>query len=287
MGSSRMGDLVGYLRRNPSLIVGLALLLALALFSGLGRLVVDVAGARPLSSPAMKPPSVEHPFGTDRLGRDVLATMIAGTPLTLRIGFVAGGLGVGIATILAFIAAYYGGAVDGLIRGVVDTGLTIPSLVILVVVAVSIGGGITINQMALVVASTAWLWPTRTMRSQVLSLKERAYVEVARMSGMRGLEIIVRELVPNLLPYIVASLVGSVSSAVLASIGLETLGLGHLDSPSIGVTIYWLIYYSAVLNGWWWWFVPPIVIIVIVFIGLFLTSTGMDELANPKLRRTV
>ena len=89
------------------------------------------------------------------------------------------------------------------------------------------------------------------------------------------------------LPYIVASFVGSVSSAVLASIGLETLGLGHLNSPSIGVTIYWLIYYSAVLNGWWWWFVPPIVIIVIVFVGLFMTSTGMDELANPKLRRTV
>ena len=88
------------------------------------------------------------------------------------------------------------------------------------------------HQMALVVARTAWLWPTRTIRSQVLSLKERAYGEVARMSGMRGLDIIVSELMPSLLPYIVATLVGSVSSGVLASIGLEALGLGIWIPPA-------------------------------------------------------
>ena len=101
----------------------------------------------------------------------------------------------------------------------------------------------------------------------VLSLKERAYVEVARMSGMRRLDIIVSELMPSLLPYIVAILVVSVSSAVLASIRPEALGLGHLDSPGLGVTIYWNICHSAMLNGWWGWLLPPIVIIVVVFVG--------------------
>ncbi|WP_256872681.1 ABC transporter permease [Candidatus Entotheonella palauensis] len=232
----------------------------------------------------MEPPSAEYPLGTDRVGRDLLATMIAGTPLTLRIGFLAGLLGVGLATLLAFVAAFYGGLIDTVIQTVVDIGLTIPSLLILIIIAVSIQGPISVNQMALVVASTAWLWPTRVIRSEVLSLKQRAYVELARVSGMSGLEIIVKELIPNLLPYIMASLVGSVSSAILASVGLEALGLGPIDSPTLGMTIYWVILYAAVIQGWWWWWIPPIVILLLVFVGLFLISIGMDELANPRLR---
>ncbi len=277
-------ETLGYMRRNPSLVVGLGLIVGLLLFSGIGNLLVDTDGSRPLSAPPVEPPSAEYPLGTDRVGRDLLATMIAGTPLTLRIGFLAGLLGVGLATLLAFVAAFYGGLIDTVIQTVVDIGLTIPSLLILIIIAVSIQGPISVNQMALVVASTAWLWPTRVIRSEVLSLKQRAYVELARVSGMSGLEIIVKELIPNLLPYIMASLVGSVSSAILASVGLEALGLGPIDSPTLGMTIYWVILYAAVIQGWWWWWIPPIVILLLVFVGLFLISIGMDELANPRLR---
>ena len=94
--------------------------------------------------------------------------------------------------------------------------------------------------MALVVASLAWLYPTRTIRAQVLTLRERGYVQVARLSGMSGPEIIVKELLPNLLPYLAAALVDAVSAAILASIGLEVLGLGPFDAPTLGMTIYWV-----------------------------------------------
>jgi peptide/nickel transport system permease protein len=212
--------------------------------------------------------------------------MIAGTPLTLRIGFVAGFLGVFIGTILAFVSAYYGGWVDTLIRGIVDIGLTVPGLLVLLIIAVQVKASLSVNQMALVVAILAWLWPTRTIRAQVLSLRERPYVEVARLSGMSGPEIIIKELIPNLLPYLAASLVGATASAVLASIGLEALGLGPIESPTIGMTFYWVIYNSALLLGMWWWFIPPIVIIVILFLGLFNLAVGLDEIANPRLRRS-
>lgn len=276
----------GYLRRNPSLAFGLALILGLALFSGIGVLVVDMEKAAPISAPAFRPPSGEYPLGTDKIGRDLLAVMVAGTPLTLEVGLLAGFLGVLVATVLAFLGAYYGGVLDAVIRLVVDVGLTIPNVLILILMAITLRG-ITVTQMALVVASTAWLWPTRTIRSQVLSLKERGYVEVARMSGMGGLEIIVKELVPNLIPFIVASVVSTTASAILATIGLEALGLGPSEAPTLGMTIYWVILYSGVLQGYWWWWLTPITIIVIVFVGLFLSSLGMDELANPKLRRIV
>ena len=276
-----------YVRRNLSLVVGIVLLGLLALFVGIGHLVVDTSKSRPLSAPAIRPPSADHPFGTDRQGRDLLATMVAGTPLTLRIGFIAGFLGVGVGSILGFVSAYYRGAVDSVIRGIVDIGLTVPGLLVLIIIAVSLRKGLTVDQMALVVASLAWLNPARTVRAQVLSMRERGYVEVARLSGMSGPEIIVKELMPNLLPYLAATLVNAVSAAILASIGLEVLGLGPIDSPTLGMTLYWVNFNAALINGWWWWWLAPIVIILVVFLGLFFLTVGLDEIANPRLRRAI
>jgi peptide/nickel transport system permease protein len=274
-----------YFRRNPSLTLGIALLATLALFVVIGGLVVDAEDARPLSAPTLRAPSWAYPLGTDRQGRDLLAVMVAGTPLTLRIGFIAGFLGVGIGTVLAFIAAYYRGMVDTIIRGTADVGLTVPGLLVLIIIAVSIKGSLTVNQMAIVVASLAWLYPTRTIRAQVLSLRERGYVEVARLSGMNGPGIIFFELMPNLLPYLAATLVNAVSAAILASIGLEVLGLGPIDAPTLGMTLYWVNFNAAMINGWWWW-TAPTVIILLVFLGLFFLTVGLDEIANPRLRRS-
>ena len=275
-----------YVRRNPSLVVGVALLAALSLFIIIGHLLVDTEEARPLSVPALRPPSSDYPFGTDRQGRDLLAVMVVGTPLTLRIGFIAGFLGVGLGTLLAFTGAYYRGVIDTIIRGIADIGLTVPGLLVLIIIAVSIKRALTVNQMAIVVASLAWLYPTRTIRAQVLSLRERGYVEVARLSGMSGPGIIFFELMPNLLPYLAATLVGAVSSAILASIGLEVLGLGPIDAPTLGMTLYWVNFNAAMINGWWWWWTAPIVIILIVFLGLFFLTVGLDEIANPRLRQS-
>jgi peptide/nickel transport system permease protein len=279
-----MGVVVRYIRRNPSLALGIVLLAMLGLFVLIGNLIVDTEDARPLSAPALRPPSGDYPFGTDRQGRDLFAVMVVGTPLTLRIGFIAGVLGVGLGTVLAFIAAYYRGLTDTVIRGVADIGLTVPGLLVLIIIAVSIKGTLTVNQMAIIVASLAWLYPTRTIRAQVLSLRERGYVEVAQLSGMSGPGIIFFELIPNLLPYLAATLVNAVSAAILASVGLEVLGLGPIDSPTLGMTLYWVNFNAAMINGWWWWWTAPTVIILTVFLGLFFLTVGLDEIANPRLR---
>lgn len=274
-----------YARQNPLLSVGVLLLAGLLLFCVIGAAVYGTAKAAPLSVPADQAPAAAYPLGTDEQARDMLAAVIAGTPLTLQIGLIAGVIGTAIGTLLAFVAGYYRGVADTLIRTMVDVGLTVPSLVILIIIAISAKGNLTVSQVGLVVASTAWLWPTRSMRSQVLSLRERTYVDVARLSGMGGLEIIVREMMPNLIPFIAASLVNSISQGVLASIGLEALGLGALNTPTLGMTIYWAIYNSALMHGDWWVWAPAIVVIVILFIGLFLVSIGLDRVANPRLRR--
>jgi peptide/nickel transport system permease protein len=285
--TERSSSVGRYLRRNPTLLVGLLLLLGLLLFVVLGSFLVDVERARPLSARALQPPGGTLPFGSDKQGRDLFAVMVAGAPLTLRIGLIAGFIGTFVGATLAFLSAYYGGTVDTIIRGIVDIGLTVPGLMVLILLAMNLRGGLDVNQMALIVASLAWLFPARTIRSQVLTIKERGYVQIARLSGMRGPEIIVKELLPNLLPYMVASLVGSVSSAILASVGLAVLGLGPTESPDLGMTLYWVLYNAAIINGWWWWWVPPIVAIAVLFIALFLVAVGLDEIANPRLRRQV
>lgn len=276
-----------YVRRNPSLGVGIFLLVALLLFVVVGHLTVDTIQYRPLSVRPLQPPSWELPFGSDKQGRNLYAVMVLGTPLTLRIGLLAGVIGIFIGTVLAFISGYYGGILDAIIRVVVDVGLTIPGLLVLIIIAMRVRGGLTVDQMALVVGLLAWLYPTRTIRSQVLTMKQRGYVQIARLSGMSNAEVIVKELLPNLLPYLGASLVGSVSAAILASIGLEVLGLGPFESPTLGMTIYWVNYNAAIINGWWWWWVPPIAVIAILFIGLFNIAVGMDEVANPRVRDRV
>jgi peptide/nickel transport system permease protein len=280
-------SVLGYLRRNPSLGIGLFLLLVLLLFVVVGHFTVDRIQYRPLSTRPLQPPSWELPFGSDKQGRNLYAVMVEGTPLTLRIGLLAGVIGVAIGATLAFVSGYYGGLLDSVIRIIVDVGLTIPGLLVLIIIAMRVRGGLTVDQMALVVGLLAWLYPARTIRSQVLSIKQRGYVQIARLSGMSSPEIIVKELLPNLLPYLGASLVGSVSAAILASIGLEVLGLGPFEAPTLGMTIYWVIYNAAIINGWWWWWVPPILVIAVLFIGLFLVAVGLDEMANPRVRNRV
>ena len=282
----RTATVAAYLSRNRNLTIGAILLLILLLICVVGPFFVNVNHARATSVLPDQPPSKEFPLGTDDQGRDLAAVLVAGLPLTLRIGFIAGGVGLSIGIGLGLLAGYRRGPIDVIVRMLVDTLLTVPGLLVLIIIADSVKSVISINSMALIVASLAWMQPTRTIRSQILTLRERAYVQVARLNGMGTFGIIVRELLPNLLPYLAASFVGAVGAAILASIGLEALGLGPQDAPDIGMTIYWAITFNALLRGLWWWWITPIIAVMTLFIGLFLVSAGLDEIANPRLRRS-
>src|SRR5215212_1886349 len=286
-GPMRWDSVRDYVRRNPELVVGLVIVLALLLIGLIGPFFVDVRQAQPMRAVPGQPPSARYPLGTDDQGRNLLAVMVAGLPLTLKIGFLAGAVGLSIGAILGLSAGYLGGLTDTVISMIVDIILTVPGLLILITIAASIKTFISVEVLALVVASLAWPRPTRTIRSQVLTLRERGYIQVARRSGVSTPEIILFQLLPNLLPFLAASFVTAVSATILASIGLEVLGLGPQNDPTIGMTIYWAINYNALLRNMWWWWMPPIVAVVLMFVGLFLISSGMDEIANPRRRRVV
>jgi peptide/nickel transport system permease protein len=269
---------------NLKLTSGLVLVLSLVAVAFIGPLLVDLEMARPISAPTNRPPSPDYLLGTDGGGRDLLAVIIASTPQTLRLGLLAGLIGTVVGTFLGLVAGFVGGWLDRIISTATDVVLTIPPLAILLIVAASVRS-VSVEMMAFIIAALAWMHPARSIRAQVLSLRERAYVEIARVSGMSEMRIAVFEVLPNLLPLIMSAFVAAVSGAVLAALGLEALGFGPQDTPTLGMTVYWSLLYGAFGRNMWWWWAPPIVILAILFIGLFLISVGLDEALNPRLRR--
>ena len=281
---------------NPKLIGGLLLVMSVVLLGVVGPLFWDIKLARVASSPLnlppvwvkdapvfFPPPDPAHPLGTESNGRDILALLMAAAPGSLRVGLIAAGLGMAIGILLGFSAGFLGGWWDALVRTIADSVITIPSLAVLIVIS-SFVRQIDLNNMALLLALFAWPGPTRLIRAQVLSLRERGYVQMARLSGASTFDIMFKEMMPNLLPYLAASFTGNVSANILAATGLEALGLGPTRIPTLGMTIFYAIRAAAILRGMWWWWGFPILMLIIIFTGLFLIAVGLDEIANPRLR---
>ena len=273
-----------FFRYNMKITIGLFLVLIVVAFGYLGPLFVDLEKAEVGSVlPPGQAPSAENWLGTDAQGRDMLAWLIDATPDSLRVGVMAGALGVIFGASIGFIAGYYGGWLDTILSTITDIWLSIPGLLVLIVLA-SMVNALTLEQMAFVIALFAWMGAMRVIRAQVLSMRERQYVEIARMSGENGIYIIFFELMPNLMPFLLAAFVGSLIGAILAAVGLEFLGLGATNISTLGNILYWQNFYNAVIRGMWWWWGSPIAIFIILFAGLFISSIGLDEWANPKLK---
>ena len=280
---------------NAKFLSGLAMVLTVLLMGLVGTRFWSERLALVASSPINLPPAwiapgpqfgapeAGHPLGTESNGRDILAIIITGAPRSFQVGLIAAGLGMLIGILFGFTASFLGGWVDNVIRTLADAVITIPSLALLILVS-SYVRVVDISSMALILAIFSWAGPTRLLRAQVLSLRERGYVRMARLSGISTFDIMFREMLPNMLPYLASSLAGNVAGAILAATSLEALGLGPTRIPTLGMTIFYAISSSAVLRGMWWWWGFPILILIIIFTGLFLMAIGLDEIANPRLR---
>jgi len=272
-------------RITTQLVVGLIMFGAVVVFAVIAPMVVDPKAARVGDDLQRLAPSAKHFLGTDVQGRDLWTVMALGTGNTLKMGLIAGFVGIAIGLVLGLISGYFGGLVDSSITIVTDALLTVPGIALLIVIASNVEQ-MTVEIMALTVAALAWMFPTRMIRAQVLSIRERSYIEVARTNGVGPFGIVFREIMPNLMPFVVAGFVGAVSGGMLAAIGLEALGLGANNANTLGVNIYRAQAYTAVTRGLWWWWAPPIFMIAFIFLALFIISAGMDRFANPRLRKT-
>ena len=280
---------------NIKLVVGVILVGGVLLMGVVGPMVynLDLAyvGRGPLNLPPVGFENMRgeggnpaHPLGTDNSGRDMVALIIAGAPNSLMVGFIAAGFGMLVGIILGFTSGFLGGFVDDVIRLSADITITIPSLLVLIVIQ-SVVPVQSLLVMAVLLSLFAWPQPTRLIRAQVMSMRESGYVKMAQLSGVPTSGIMFREMMPNLLPYLAASFIGNTTGSILAAVGLEILGLGPQRLPTLGRTIQNAIDNSGILRDMWWWWGLPTIILIVIFIGLLLINLGLDEVANPRLRK--
>ncbi|MGC9521894.1 MAG: ABC transporter permease [Anaerolineae bacterium] len=227
------------------------------------------------------------PLGTDNFGRDVLTELVTATRVSLQIGAVAGVIATLIGLTLGLLAGYVGGLVDDIIMFFTNLFTVIPSFVLLILISFSIGqerrGATTI---AVVIGFTSWVWTTRAVRAQVISLRNRDHVNLSKLSGHSIGYIIFADILPYIASYVVMALILQISSGILSEAGLSILGLGPrtTDVPTLGLMMNWAMIYQAHLLGKWWAYLPVLVTIALITFSMNLMNTGLDQIFNPALR---
>jgi peptide/nickel transport system permease protein len=232
---------------------------------------------------ARQAPSWHHLFGTSDQGSDIFSQVVLGARRSLILGAAAAGLATVLAAVLGITAAYAGGLVDEVVNFLTSVFLVIPVIPLLIVVSGYLKTrGMT--TMILVLALTLWAFEARILRGQALTLRNRDFVQAAKVAGESTWRIVFGELMPNMISRIAAAFVFVFYVALLVDAGLEFLGLGDTAHASWGETLYWAQTNSAVLQGEWWPFLFPGLALVITVVGLVFLLAGIDEVSNPRLR---
>jgi peptide/nickel transport system permease protein len=266
--------------------VGFSVTLVFVLMATIGPIVLPLEFTSFNLQKAYSPPSFEHPLGCDYFGRDVLRMIIAGSREVLTVGILAALLTTAIALIIGLTAGFMSGAVDATLMTIADIVLTIPGFPLLLVLASTVlSKAMDPLSLAGVLSITAWAGLSRSIRSQVLAIKEREFIEAARCLGLRRIQIIFVEILPNLLPYIVTITILGVTGAIYAQIGLFTLGVAPYSSINWGVMLNNAIQQAGAIHSTKYMnLLAPAFFIILLQLGLITLSGSLDETLNPRLR---
>ena len=230
---------------------------------------------------ALLPPSLEHPLGTDLLGRDLFSRMVYASRIALLIGFIAVGLAAAIGVILGSIAGYFGGRIDSLIMRFADVMLCFPAFFLILAVVAVVGPSI--FNIMLIIGLTSWMGMARLIRAEILTLKTRDYISASRALGASDFFIITRHLIPNGIGPVLISFVFGVAGAILTEAGLSFLGLGvQPPDPSWGNI---LMEGKSVLGVGWWVILFPGLAILITVLAFNLVGEGLRDALNPRSGR--
>jgi len=277
--------------KNLKLKLGAALLIGLLLLAVSGPFLSGfiTPGEDPMGIGSFRPyemPSADHWLGTDFQGRDGLAVLLNSIWVSLVVGLIAGTIGTSIGVFIGFVSGYTGGKVDTVLRIITDMVLVFPTLPLLLILALYIDRW-SIVTLGVLLGAFAWAFTARIVRAQVLSLRERPHVDLARLSGESDLEIIFLELLPGLLPFIGYSLSVSMVYAMLAEAGLQFIGIGAAGLSTLGFLIANAFRTGLIAARLYGQLLLPAGILILFFLSLNLINIGLEEVYNPRLRTTI
>lgn len=279
----RWRDLWRLITLNRKVAFGLGILVFFTLVAIFGPLIFS-HDPNAFTADVLSPPSVAHWLGTTQTGQDVFLQVVDGTRVSLVLGVVTGLIATLISVIVGLAGGYFGGWIDDILSLFSNVFLVLPGLPLAIVLAAFLPykGPLTVGFVTVI---TGWSWGARVLRSQTLSMRGREFVEAAKASGETSARIIFFEILPNEIAIVAAELLGTIIYAILAETGLEYLGLGDVNTVSWGTMFYWAGNNDAILLGAWWWIIPPGLCIAILGAGLAFINFGIDEIANPRLRK--
>jgi peptide/nickel transport system permease protein len=270
--------------RNKKLVFGLTVILSMLALALVGPFIAQHPPLEYGGHLSVSPTTQDgYWFGTTLLGQDVFAQFVTG----LRMAFVVGALGGGIAAIVGmvvgFTAGYRGGIVDELLNMVTNVVLVIPTFALLLVIAayLQVRG---IMTEAIFIGLTSWPWAARAVRAQTFSLTSRDFVSLARLSGSSSRQIIFKEIAPNMSSYLFMMFILLFGGAILIAATLDFIGLGPSNTISLGMMMQLSVQNAALQLHLWWWFLPPGLAIMAIVGSLYVMNVGLDEVFNPRLR---
>ncbi|MGI6782022.1 MAG: ABC transporter permease [Acholeplasmataceae bacterium] len=274
----------GFFRKiysNKKSGIGFSIILIFVLMAIIGSFLppAEIVGGK------FQSPSIRHPLGTDHLGRDLLFQIIAGSRDVLTIAFLTGVFTVIIGVFLGLVSGLIGGWVDRILQLITNLFLTVPSFPILLVLStlIVIRDNITF---ALILSLWNWAGLSRAVRAQIISLKERDFIQICNVMGMKKSRIIISELMPNIASYIAVNFIQIMRGAITGSVGIMMLGLAALDSTNWGTMLYLIFQMGYLTNQAAIFYVmSPIVCIVVFQFGIVMFANGVDEVLNPRLRK--
>jgi peptide/nickel transport system permease protein len=280
----RRSEVLHFAFRNYKLVFGLLLLGFLLAVAIVGPMLTD---REPFEfyDELGQPPSRDHWLGTTAPGQDVYSQFVYGMRSSFIVGAVAGCVAAAIGMVVGFAAGYLGGWVDDVLSILTNVVLVIPTIAVLIVVAAYLSVGSLLTE-AVLIGVTSWPWAARAIRAQTFSLASRDFVSLARLSGQGTWRIIVREIAPNMSSYLFLAFILLFGGSILVAATLDFLGLGPTEVMSLGQMLNVAVSNSALQLEMWWWFVTPGVGITAIVAALYVMNVGLDEVFNPRLRKT-
>ena len=224
------------------------------------------------------PVSRQHLLGTNSLGQDIFWFLVYAVRNSLILGVVVSIFTTLISTILGLSAGYIGGRFDRLVMILTDSVIAIPSFPILIVLGALVRGNTSFVIVGTILVIFGWAWGARTVRSMALSIREREFINTSRFSGSSTFEIIFNEILPYVYAYIVVGFINSILFVINTEAALAVIGLSKVEIPTLGSIIFWALSYNAFFTGQYLWVIAPVVATVLLFLGLFLTSTGYNQM---------
>jgi peptide/nickel transport system permease protein len=283
-GGGRRWEFLHFALRNPKLMVGLGVELIFVAVAIFGPLLAPYSPTYH-GTPGLHP-SAQHIFGTTSpFGTDVFSQVLYG----VRDSYVVGALGAlfagAVGLVVGFAAGYRGGVLDEILQLFTNVMICIPQLVLLIVISAYLTTRGVLFE-GIFIGVTGWPWVARAVRAQTFTLRERDFVDLARLSGRRAVSIVVKDIAPNMASYIFLVFVLLFASSMLVAVNFDFLGLGPTNGLSLGDIMNQSTLWSALELHMWWWFIPPGAALTLMVLALYIANVGLDEVFNPKLRQT-